>query len=129
MEILKQYKPILWLGGIRDIMTRTQSYYGLLNMPMMLIILYTVRMQSFIKYIPWLTLPVFIGILALLLVIIAILDYKIIYPSQIAYHQHEAYKHRSLIRQQLDDEREENKKRFERLEHKIDIIMEHYNGT
>lgn len=101
-KVLKQSTPRLWLGGIRDAITRTQSYYALFNMPLLLVTVYTLRQEQILRIMPWLSLPVFLGIIVCALIAIGILDYKYIKPSLIAFQQSEAWKHRSKARQRLD---------------------------
>lgn len=125
--ILKQRKPVLWVGAGRDMMMRAQSYYGIMNASMILITMYTVREESFKSFVPWLTLPIFFGTVIVLMMALMLFDYKMVYPSQIAFHQHEAYKHRSLIRRDLDNDRKENKRRFEETEKNLRKLMEHFD--
>lgn len=122
-KIFRQHQPKLWLGGIRDMLTRAQTYYALLNMPLLLITVYTVREATIHKYMPWLTLPMFFIILVVGIIIVIIIDYKIVYPSVIAFHQHEAWKHRSMARQNLDKQRkrlDNMEATLERIERKLD---------
>jgi len=127
-KLLRQYKPKLWIGGLRDMLSRAQTYYALINMPLILITAYTVREATVNKYVPWLTLPVFFGFLILFVLAIIIIDYKIVYPSVIAFHQHEAWKHRSPVRLQLEKERRENKKRMLEIEETLKRIEERLDG-
>ncbi len=101
-NLFKQSKPRLWLGAIRDMIQRGQSYYGMFNVFVGLATLYTVREALIRSYVPWINFFILLGIIAIMQIIIIIIDYKFIYPSQIAFHQHEAYKHRSLLRRDLE---------------------------
>jgi len=123
-KLLQQSRPRLWLGASRDMMQRAQSYYGLMNALMMLITVYTVREVTIHKYLPWMNFVVFLSIIITVLLLILILDYKLVYPSQIAFHQHEAYKHRNLIRRDLDKEREIARERAELLDKRLSRIEE-----
>lgn len=102
-KLFKQSKPKLWVGGARDMMQRVQSYYGQINALMALATLYTVREATIQKYAPWASFLVVVGIGFVIMVVLVIVDYKLVYPSQIAFHQHEAYKHRNLIRRDLEE--------------------------
>jgi len=127
-KLLRQRKPKLWIGGLRDMLSRAQTYYALINMPLILITAYTVREATVNKYMPWLTLPVFFSFVILFVLTIIIIDYKIVYPSVIAFHQHEAWKHRSPVRLQLEKERRENKKRMLEIEKTLKRIEERLDG-
>jgi len=121
-SLLKQSSPKLWLGAIQDLMQRTRLYYGLLVMPLLLVTVYTVREPMIQKYLPWLTLPVFLGVAVVGMFVVAVVDYKLVKPSVIAFHQHEAYKHRNLIRRDLEAEREAANQRQEQLTKRIGDI-------
>ena len=41
--------------------------------------------------------------MALMAAVIVYIDYKIVYPSQIAFHQDEAWKHNSPVRREIED--------------------------
>lgn len=119
-KILSQSTPRLWVGGIRDSITRTQSYYALINMPLLLITVYTLRQPQILRIFPWLSLEVFLGIVICALMCVAILDYKYIKPSLIAFQQSEAWKHRSLARQQF----QKNQERIEKIETSLADVKE-----
>lgn len=99
---LTQSKPRIWLGGLRDIMQRTQAYYALINASLLLITTYTVREATIKAHIPWFNFGWLAAALVVFVVVVALVDYKIIFPSQVAYHQHEAWKHRSPVRKDME---------------------------
>jgi len=125
--LLKQSRPILWVGAGRDMMMRSQSYYAQTNAAMILLTMYTVREASFKSYLPWINFPIFFGIIIVIMIFVMLADYKFVYPSQIAFHQHEAYKHRSLIKRDLDKDRKENKRRFDEMERNQRKLMALFN--
>lgn len=81
--------------------TRTQSYYSLLNVVLLLVTTYTVREATIRNYIPGFNFWWLVGIGAFLIIAVAVIDYKLIYPSETAYNQHEAWKHRSPVRKEF----------------------------
>lgn len=123
-KLIRQHRPRLWLGAARDMLSRAQTYYALLNLPLLLVTAYTVREATIKKYVPWFTLPMFFGILLVGIIIVIIIDYKIVYPSVIAFHQHEAWKHRSLARKNLDKQR----RRLDKMEATLERIERKLNG-
>ena len=106
-KLLKPSKPRLWLGEARDMVQRTQTYYALFNAALLMITAYTVRETTIKMYAPWLTLPLFFVMLIAVLGVVMYLDRKLVYPSQIMFHQHLAWRNESPVREQLDrmDER------------------------
>lgn len=100
-SVLKQSKPRLWLGALRDMIQRTQSYYAIINVCLLLVTTYTVRELTIKKYIPGFNFLWLLAALAVFVVVVSLIDYKFIYPSQIAFHQHEAWKHRSPVRKDM----------------------------
>lgn len=122
LKYLKQGKPRLWLGGLRDMLQRTQSYYGSFNILLLLVTTYTVRETTIHKYAPWATFGVILGIAVILIIVINIIDHKWIYNSQVAYHQHIAWKNLSPVRRQVELLVENQNKMFDaikRIEEKI----------
>lgn len=99
--VLKQSRPRLWLGALRDMIQRTQSYYAIINVCLLLITTYTLREVTIKKYFPDFNFLWLIAFLAVFVVVVSLVDYKFIYPSQIAFHQHEAWKHRSPVRKDM----------------------------
>lgn len=117
--LFNQHKPRLMLGLARDMLTRAQSYYGLMNASMMMITVYTVREGTIKSHLPWMNFMIFFAFIVLMLIVVMIFDYKMVYPSQIAFHQHEAWKHRSPVRKDFEAlklELEDMKKILSRIE-------------
>lgn len=81
---------------------RAQSYYGMLNILLLLVTAYTVREETIHKWLPWMTFPIFLGTVLLVMIAVMVLDHKLIYPSLIAFHQDEAWKHMSPVKSQFD---------------------------
>lgn len=101
-NLLKQGKPKIALGALRDMIQRTQAYYGILNVMLLLITTYTVREATIKKLFPWFNFYWLLGVGVAFIIIVVITDYKFVYPSQIAWHQHEAWKHGSPVRKDFD---------------------------
>lgn len=81
--------------------TRTQSYYSLMNVVLLLVTTYTVREATIQKWFPWLNFWWLLGIGAAAIIAVAAIDYKLVHPSEIAYNQSQAWKHRSPVRKEL----------------------------
>jgi len=92
-QMLYQGRPNLWLGALKNLVVRTQSYYAIVNFVLLLITTLTVSSTSINKYLPWLNLFWLLVLLTVFVVVISIVDYKIIYPSEIAWNQQQAWKH------------------------------------
>ena len=101
--MLKQGKPRLWLGALRHTIQRTQAYYSLFNIVFLLITTYTVREATIRHYIPEFNFWWLLVIGMAFIITVAILDYKFIHPSEIAFTQSQAWKHKSPIREKLEE--------------------------
>jgi len=123
-----QTKPVLMVGMARDMLTRAQSYYALMNGSMMLITVYTVRETTIKTHLPWMNFGIFFGIVIGLLSLVMIMDYKLVYPSQIAFHQHEAWKHRSPVRKDFEAQRERLKEQAEDIKEIKKMLKELKDG-
>jgi hypothetical protein len=120
---LKQSRPRIWLGALRDIVQRTQAYYALINASLLLITTYTVREATIKAHFPWFNFGWLAIALIVFVVVVALTDYKVIYPSQVAYHQFEAWKHRSPVRRDMEAMKQELdliKEAVARVEEKLD---------
>lgn len=106
-SMLKQGRPRLWLGAARDMIQRTQAYYAIINASLLLITTYTIRETTIKTHLPWFDFRWLLLFLVTFIVTVVLIDYKFIYPSQIAFHQHEAWKHRSPVRKDLEAVKEE----------------------
>lgn len=114
-RVLKRRQPVLWIGALRDIITRVQGYYSMFNMPMLVLTLYTVRMESIRHYVSWLTLPVLIWILLVGIIILILMDWKLVHPSQVAHHQHLAWQANSPARLRFENQG----KRLDNIENEL----------
>jgi len=123
-----QTKPVLMVGMARDMLTRAQSYYALMNGSMMLITVYTVRETTIKTHLPWMNFGIFFGIVIGLLSLVMIMDYKLVYPSQIAFHQHEAWKHRSPVRKDFEALREQLNQQAKELQKICKTLEDMNNG-
>lgn len=119
----KQSSPKIWLGGIRNRIIRAQSYYTLLNVLLLLITTYTVRYDSIHEYLPWFNFGWLVIIVLVGAATITIIDHKIIQPSEIAYLQHQAWKHRSPIRIELEQDKKELQERLDKMQEKLDELL------
>jgi hypothetical protein len=90
---------------------RTQSYYAIVNISLLLVTTYTVREATIKAHLPWFNFWILLVALGVMVGVVALIDYKWVFPSQMAHHQHMAYKHRNLIRRDLEKDREEVKSR------------------
>jgi len=126
--LFNQHKPRLMLGLARDMLTRAQSYYGLMNASMMMITVYTVREGTIKAHLPWMNFIWFFMFIVFMLIVVMIFDYKMVYPSQIAFHQHEAWKHRSPVRKDFEALREQLNQQAKELQKICKTLEDMNNG-
>jgi len=116
------------LGLARDMLTRAQSYYGLMNASMMMVTVYTVREATIKSHLPWMNFMIFFAFIVCMLIVVMIFDYKMVYPSQIAFHQHEAWKHRSPVRKDFEALRAQLNEQAKELQKICKALEEMNNG-
>ena len=86
-----QIKGVIWLGRIKTTISRVSTYFGYINFGILLLTFYSVTGY---KYAPlWL----FLVIALILLSIIAIVDFFIILPSELAFSNQQIAKHQNPI--------------------------------
>jgi len=82
-------------------MNRVQSYYGSINFMLLLITTYTIREATLKHYIPGITFWWLLGAGAVLIIAVAVIDYKLVHPSEIIYAHSQSWKHNNPVRKQL----------------------------
>ena len=89
-------------------LTNSLFYITLLNTLMLaLTFWYTTGYEIASKYLPWVNVGIFLAVVALVNVIVAVLDYVLIYPSRQGFINEQACKHpnpamESLVRLEAD---------------------------
>ena len=102
-KLTKQYHISGWVGALKDLFTRVVFYVTALNFVLLAATAYHTTLRETIQsQLPWLTFPVFLGVLVVLVLISMVIEYKIVLPSTIAYLNEQGYKHQNPIRAQLD---------------------------
>lgn len=94
MDLVKQTKSNLWLGALQVQVSNSFFYLNMISTGMMILTFwYTAGYQIQGKYLPWLTLWLFIGVVAVAFAAVMVLDYKFVYPSRQAFVNEQACKH------------------------------------
>ncbi len=102
-KLTRQYNVGGFVGGIKDILTRVILYVSFINFLLLAVTAYHTTLESTLRtWMSWMTLPIFVGILTVLVLISMVIEYKIVLPSTIAYLNLQGYKHQNPIREQLD---------------------------
>jgi hypothetical protein len=101
--LIQQRKTGYWIGGAKDLLTRVFFYVTALNFILLAATAYNTTLREPLhEWFPWLTFPLFLAILAIVLAFSMVLEYKLVLPSTIAYLNQQGYKHQNPIREQLD---------------------------
>ena len=116
-KYIKQKELGTFLGGLRTIFTRTQTYFSIINF---LLILITAYYTTIRHVIPWLSFYIFFICLILLLCGLMVFEYSIMFPSDLAFQLHHMwrpernpmYNEIKYIQKDLDD----IKSRLEKIE-------------
>lgn len=82
-------------------MNRIQSYYGSMNFMLLLITTYTIREATLRHYIPGITFWWLLGAGVVLIAVVALVDYKLVHPSEIIYSHSQSWKHSNPVRKEL----------------------------
>lgn len=103
-KIMKQHE-IPWIGALKDLYSMTSVYFAALNLLLIAITAFATVIGpllhtpgAFIIYAPWMNIYLFIGCLAVLVLLAMALEYKYIYPSYFAFRNKQEYEHQNLIR-------------------------------
>lgn len=109
MELIKQTKGRMWLGGLQVQVSNSMFYMNLISTAMMILTFwYTAGYQIQGRYAQWLNLWMFIGFVILVFVAVMILDYIFVLPSRQAFTNEQACKHENPAMDELYAIRKEN---------------------
>jgi len=105
LQFLKQLKNVpVQIGGFQVQIGNALFYMNLVFMSMSVMTFwYTAGYQVSSAYMPWLTLPIFVGFVVLLFIIVMILDYVIVLPARQAFQNEQACKHENPAMEALLD--------------------------
>lgn len=104
----KQLKGVKRIGGFVDVLSYTMFWMSLVNFTFNSITTYTVTRSYTLEALPWLNIWIFFSVVFLLVSTVMFMEYKIIYPSRIAFRNQQEYAHDSPIKKDLDQLKEEN---------------------
>ena len=98
---MKQIRGRIWLGRLKIVFTRIGAYFGYVNFLLLIVTFYSVTGY---KYAPlWL----FVCFAIVIMIVIGIVDYFLILPSEIAFGNQQFVRHQNPI---YDEIKEINKK-------------------
>ena len=103
MKLLKQ-RNIPMLGAVIDSFVSSMPLMSVINFASIGVILYMTSIQPFAeKYMPWLTLPVFIFIMMAGVFVLMVIVYKFVLPSVWTFRGKQMFGHQSSVSDKLDD--------------------------
>jgi len=101
--VMRQHAVGSWLGGLKDLIMRVLLYVSLINFLLIVATAYNTTLRDTLQvWAPWLSFPVFLGALVLLLLLLMILEYKVVLPSSWSFVNKQQYEHQSPVKEQLD---------------------------
>lgn len=116
---LKQHDLGLHLGGLKDLAQRTLFYVTAINF--VLLVITTFSVSQFINRVSF---PVFVAILAVVLLLAMVLEYKFILPSTWRFINKQRYEHGEPLKDDLQkvlDGQSALSSRLKRIEKKLEI--------
>ena len=90
-----------WIGAFIHVAYMTSPLLGIGAYAMSAITMYTVLLPYFKPVMPWMTAPVFFGLLFIICVILLALVYLFIYPSYMAFQNKQTYIHKNPMQEDL----------------------------
>lgn len=97
MPEIRQMKGMLWLGRLKMTFVRTSAYFGYINFFMLLMTFYSVNGH---RYAP---LSVFILGAALAVLVIGMVDYFVILPSDVCFTNQQVTKHQNPMYDEIKE--------------------------
>ncbi len=115
--LVRQYNFGPWLGGLKDLFSRTTLYISIINFILIAITAYEVTLKSLIlQYVPWMSFWVYFLTLVAIVLLVMVLEFKFIVPSHYTFINKQEYEHQSLYAKDL----KEIKERLKMIEEKLD---------
>lgn len=108
-KIKRQLKGNIKLGGFVDTLAFTMFWMSLVNFSMMAVTTYTVTREYTISIFPWFSIWIFLSFLGLVIATVMVFEYKLVYPSRVAFRNQQEYAHESPIKKDLKDVKDEQK--------------------
>lgn len=121
-KINRQLKGNIKLGGFVDTLAFTMFWMSLVNFLMMAITTYTVTRDYTILLLPWFSIWIFLTLLGIIILTVMVFEYKLVYPSRVAFRNQQEYAHDSPIKEDLKQIKEEQERVREDLD-KIKIKL------
>ncbi len=120
----KQYKVFgAKLGGLKELAMHTAFYVTIINFTLIAVTAYgTTLRDPLLQTVPWITFPIFIAALILLVLIGMVFEYKFVYPSIWAFRNEQQYKHSNPIRKDIELVRKDIKLVMNKLAEKEKVI-------
>lgn len=101
-KLFTQYNLGMWVGGLRDILTRMMFYISMINFLLIIAMAYNTTIRDFmLPRFPWFNFPIFIFMMILFVFLAMLLEYKFIVPSSVTYANRQLYTHQNLLRRDL----------------------------
>lgn len=114
-KIQRQLKGNIKLGGFVDTLAFTMFWMSLVNFLMMAITTYTVTREYTISIFPWFSLWIFLSLIGLVIATVMVFEYKLVYPSRVAFRNQQEYAHESPIKEDLKQIKAEQERSREDL--------------
>ena len=98
----KQYNSGPWLGGFKDLASRTIMYLSALSFTQISATFYYTTLKPVVaQHAPWISFGLYFSVLVFLILLIMLLEYKFIVPSSYTFQNWQEYSHQNLIRGDL----------------------------
>lgn len=107
-------RRVRYIGGIKNLFTRSTFYISILNFAMLAATSYVVVVKEFVNVPFW----VFLLVISGLVLIAMVFEYVVMLPSETAFLNWQSYEHENPIRTDLEEIKEELKKLKEIIKEK-----------
>ena len=115
-KIISQSKTNTWIGSVKEILAHTVFWVSMINFVLIAATAYNTTLFPYINtYFNWVTFPIFMLALTIIVGIAMLIEYKVIIPSVISFRNRQEYEHENLLRKDLA----EIKERLERIENSL----------
>lgn len=109
MSITSQWKGDIRLGAMVSLVSYTAFWISLMNFVLVSLIAYNTTIKTIVwEFAPWFNFWWYLAFIAVVVLIIMVIEYKVIIPSRQRFLSGQEYAHESPIRRDLESLKEDN---------------------
>lgn len=118
-RLMSQRKTGTLIGGVKEVVGHTMFWVSMINFTLIAATAYNTTLFPYLsEKAPWFSFWLFLVVLAVLVGLAMLVEYKLIIPSVMAFRNKQEYEHQNLLRKDLDE-----------IKSKLDELVKYKGGA